>query len=178
MKRGNGQAQDGQESPRTSAGGVELSIRNRQRGWRVATRRLRAITLRLLRDELGVAEAVLGVHLIGAGAMARLNWRWLRHEGSTDIITFDQRDGAGASTLGSVRGECFISIDDAVAQAGRFGTTASEELVRYVVHGVLHLRGYDDRRPEARKVMKREENRLVRRLTRGVPVAGLVEKRG
>jgi probable rRNA maturation factor len=51
-----------------------------------------------------------------------------------------------------------------VKQAREFSTTWQEEVARYIVHGVLHLRGYDDLVPEKRKVMKREENRLVRRL--------------
>jgi probable rRNA maturation factor len=68
----------------------------------------------------------------------------------------------------------FISVPDAVGQAAVYGTTPSLELLRYVVHGVLHLRGYDDLEPGLRRVMKREENRLVRRLSERFPVDGLV----
>ena len=47
-------------------------------------------------------------------------------------------------------------------QAGEFGTAWPEELARYVIHGLLHLHGYDDLEPAKRRVMKREENRLVK----------------
>ena len=57
-------------------------------------------------------------------------------------------------------------MDDAVAQATEFKTTWQSEVVRYVVHGVLHLLGHDDLQPDLRRKMKREENRLVRRLER------------
>jgi probable rRNA maturation factor len=53
-----------------------------------------------------------------------------------------------------------------VQQARRFRTTWQSELVRYVVHGVLHLLGYDDRDSRARRRMKAAEDALVRRLAR------------
>ena len=65
-----------------------------------------------------------------------------------------------------LHGELFVSIDDAVAQARRFGTSWQAELVRYVVHGLLHLQGHDDRAPAVRRKMKRVEDRLVRALAR------------
>ena len=65
-----------------------------------------------------------------------------------------------------VHGEIFICIDEAVTQARRFRTTWPSELVRYLVHGILHLQGYDDLTPAARRKMKREENRLLQQLAR------------
>jgi rRNA maturation RNase YbeY len=69
--------------------------------------------------------------------------------------------GDGSSELA---GEIFISVSDARRQASEFKTRWEEEIVRYIVHGVLHLRGYDDLVSAKRRVMKREENRLVRRM--------------
>ncbi len=149
---------------------LDVVIRNRQRTFRVDGPRLRELGESLLARELEVTEASLGIHLIGSGAMASMNWQWLRHTGSTDILTFDHRTGAGEP----LHGELFISLGDAAEQAALFGTTPDLELARYVIHGVLHLMGYDDRDPAARKVMKREENRLLRRLTAKGGVAGLV----
>ena len=114
--------------------------------------------------ELGLARAELGIHLVGAREMARVNWQYLQHEGSTDVITFDHREPDGPNPELELHGELFICVDDAVAQARGFGTTWQSEVVRYVVHGVLHLRGYDDLKPVLRRRMKRAENRLVRQL--------------
>ncbi len=61
-------------------------------------------------------------------------------------------------------GELFVCVDEAMTQAKRFRCTWQAEIVRYIVHGVLHLLGHDDLKPEPRRRMKREENRLVRRL--------------
>ncbi len=151
---------------------LEVVILNRQRACRVDGMRLRRITEALLAQDLELAEASLGVHLVSAGAMAKLNWRWLQHEGSTDVITFDHRAGPAEP----LHGELFISLDDAVAQARPHGTTPAEELVRYIVHGVLHLLGHDDLSPGPRRRMKREENRLVRRLTRRHDLRGVLTR--
>ena len=132
-----------------------LVLRNRQRDRPLSLRSLRRLTLDLL--QAMDLEAELGFHWVSAAEMARVNWRFLRHEGSTDVITFDY-----GSTPRRLHGECFICVDDAVRQAEEFGTTWSGELVRYLIHGILHLCGFDDLEPSLRRIMKREENRWVR----------------
>jgi probable rRNA maturation factor len=72
-----------------------------------------------------------------------------------------------------VHGEIFISIDDAKSQAREFRTSWQSELARYVIHGVLHLRGFDDLRPADRRKMKREENRLLKEIARLFPLSKL-----
>jgi rRNA maturation RNase YbeY len=68
-----------------------------------------------------------------------------------------------------VHGELFVCLDEAVGQCRRFNTLWQSELVRYIVHGILHLLGYDDRRPAARRLMKREEDRLLTQLAKRFP---------
>ena len=65
-----------------------------------------------------------------------------------------------------LHGEIFVCLDEAMSQARRFRTTWQRELVRYVVHGVLHLLGYDDLNNRARRRMKAAEDTLVRQLAR------------
>ncbi len=99
--------------------------------------------------------------------MARVNWQFLRHEGSTDVITFDHGEQSAVSSQRSAKlhGEAFICVADAVKQAREFKTTWQSEVVRYAVHALLHLLGHDDLRPAKRRLMKREENRLMRELS-------------
>jgi rRNA maturation RNase YbeY len=122
----------------------------------------------LLEDLLGLHSWDLVVHFIPPAAMAKINKRFLDHEGSTDVITFDLREGYAEAEMArhELAGEIYISIADAVKQAREFSTEWPEEVARYVVHGVLHLQGYDDLEPAARTVMKREENRLLKALGR------------
>ena len=56
-------------------------------------------------------------------------------------------------------------MDDAIRQAKKFKTNWQSEIVRYIVHGVLHLLGHDDVNATAKRKMKREENRLLRKLS-------------
>jgi rRNA maturation RNase YbeY len=76
-----------------------------------------------------------------------------------------------------VHGELFVCLDEAVGQCRRFNTLWQSELVRYVVHGLLHLRGYDDRQPAARRQMKREEDRLLTQLAGRFPFRRLGKTR-
>lgn len=74
----------------------------------------------------------------------------------------DRRDACPAF----LHGEIFISVDDAVRQARQFRTSWQAELVRYLIHGLLHLHGHDDLQATARRRMKREEDRLLREVSR------------
>jgi rRNA maturation RNase YbeY len=123
--------------------------------------RLRRLTRRLLQEFLKLERFHLGVCVVGATEMTRLNETFLRHKGSTDVVTFDYAD----KTEPSLRGEIFICIDDVIANARRFGVNPPSELLRCVVHGVLHLLDFDDKQPADRRRMKRKENLLLRKLS-------------
>ncbi|MBI5384148.1 MAG: rRNA maturation RNase YbeY [Verrucomicrobia bacterium] len=153
-----------------------LVVRNRQRTRRVNTKLLRELADWVLEGPLRASEVELCVHLVGEAEISALNWDFLEHAGSTDVITFDQREepqsatGARAEAAPVFHGEIFISVDDAVAQAKRFRTTWQSELARYVIHGLLHLAGHDDLQPTARQRMKRQENRLLKLATAEFPL--------
>ena len=146
---------------------MNLAIANRQRTKKINKRLLKQITSELL-VELKISEVDMGIALVSAKEMAAVNWQFLQHEGATDVITFDHE-----STRTKLHGELFICVDVAVTQAKEFKSSWQSELVRYVVHGVLHLLGYDDLKPALRRKMKREENRLVRLLEKRFSLAQL-----
>lgn len=80
-----------------------------------------------------------------------INLKYLQHDYFTDIITFDYCEGERIS------GDLFISIDSVRENALLYGVAFEEELDRVMVHGVLHLLGYDDHTPEEIKVMREKE---------------------
>ncbi|MEW6305368.1 MAG: rRNA maturation RNase YbeY [Verrucomicrobiota bacterium] len=141
----------------------ELVLRNRQRVRPVNVSFLREVTEVAVGDLLKLSSFEICVHLVGSREMARLNEQFLQHEGDTDVITFDYNEPRQSSRIA---GEIFVCVDVALRQAKEFHTTWQAEIVRYVVHGVLHLLGHDDLEPAARRRMKREENALLRRLQR------------
>jgi probable rRNA maturation factor len=146
-----------------------LRVFNRQKTRGVDTVFLRTITQSLL-DEL-TENHELAIHLIDSTRMAQLNEQYLQHAGSTDVITFDYCEGKNCEALW---GEIFICIDDAVQQARQFRTTWQSETARYVVHGILHLLGFDDLKPKAKRIMKRRENKLLKELAARLPLGKLL----
>ena len=161
----------------------ELMVRNVQRAVRLDIPFLRRIAEHFLEAGFGLKNYSLGVQFVGQRRMAEVNWQFLRHEGPTDVITFDYRESkcgsrpwgdsrlarrSAGSEIGTIglHGDMFICPAVAKTQAQQFRTSMYEELVRYLVHGILHLRGYDDRTAAACSVMKREEGRWLQRLRR------------
>ena len=81
-----------------------------------------------------------------------VNMKYLQHDYFTDIITFDYCEGSRIS------GDLFISIDSVRENAIHYGVDFETELDRVMVHGVLHLIGYDDHSDEDIKVMRSKED--------------------
>jgi probable rRNA maturation factor len=168
-----------------------IIIANRQRTKKINARLLKQITGMLL-AELKVENAELEINLVAAREMALINETFLKHEGSTDVITFDYAEKvARASRLRKkslkrqirkraasaiLSGELFICVDEAVLQARKFKTSWQPEIVRYIVHGVLHLLGHGDLKPGLRRKMKLEENRLLRGLSQKFSLAQIARR--
>lgn len=83
------------------------------------------------------------------------NIKFLGHDYFTDIITFDYSYGD------RVAGDLVISLDTVRSNALLVGATYEKELLRVVIHGVLHLCGIDDKGPGQREIMEHEENRAL-----------------
>ncbi len=81
-----------------------------------------------------------------------INQKYLQHDYFTDIITFDYCEGDKLS------GDLFISIDSVKENAMEYGSEFSDELNRVIVHGILHLIGYDDHTEEDIAMMRKKEN--------------------
>lgn len=81
-----------------------------------------------------------------------VNLKYLQHDYFTDIITFDYCEGNVLS------GDLFISVDSVRENASFYGTEFSDELNRVIVHGLLHLIGYDDHTEDEQRVMREKEN--------------------
>jgi rRNA maturation RNase YbeY len=92
-----------------------------------------------------------------------MNRRFLGHAYATDVISFPLGEGD------AIEGELYVNLDRARVQARQYGVTRTHELVRLVVHGTLHLTGYDDRLPKDRMRMRQREDFYLARL---FPAAG------
>jgi len=159
-----------------------LHLENRHGRLRANLPLLRRIVRAVLAQMPGLSAYELGVRLVDAAEITAANLRFLGRAGPTDVIAFDYlapRPGfrsAENAVSAHLRGDLLIGLDAAQANAKRFRTSCAAELARYIVHGLLHLRGYDDD-AASRRAMKRAENRLVRRLARRFPLRELVLER-
>lgn len=101
----------------------------------------------------------LEINFISGNKIEEINSQYLKHYNTTDIITFNYSDSAS-----NLDGELFISVDDARINANKFKVTFLEEITRLVIHGILHLLGYDDQQRNDKIKMKRIENKLLNTL--------------
>lgn len=88
----------------------------------------------------------------------KMNIDFIGHDYFTDIITFDYSDRKGTRV---VSGDIFIDVETVADNARIYGATAREEMLRVVVHGVLHLCGQKDKSPRAEKQMHRKEDKYL-----------------
>ncbi len=87
----------------------------------------------------------------------QLNRKFMGKNQSTDVLSFDMSDSSADATIG----EIYVNLDRTRKQALEFGIMFWNELVRLVIHGILHLYGYDDQDPVSRKRMIQRQEELV-----------------
>lgn len=88
-----------------------------------------------------------------------VNREFLGHDYYTDIITFDY------STSSTLNGDIFISLDTVRSNAEQLNIPFDQELLRILIHGILHLTGQGDKTPETKAQMTEKENRALARLS-------------
>jgi probable rRNA maturation factor len=101
----------------------------------------------------------LFINFIDKEQITQLNRTYLNHDYSTDILTFNY-----SGDQKNLDGEIFISLDDAEENSKYFGVPLSLELKRLIIHGILHLLGYDDKAEKKKKIMDEKENYFVNKL--------------
>ena len=109
---------------------------------------------------MGVEGAECGLLLVGDRTMARLNKRYRGIASSTDVLSFPMREGLFASLSPGQLGDVVISAETAHRQARAAGRSLREELATLLIHGILHLLGYDHQTPSESRKMKKLEGQL------------------
>ena len=146
-----------------SLAGRPLGVRNRHPRLRVdrssVARAVGALDAHASRFRGGCPPGELSVALLTDPALALLHGRFLGDPSATDVITF------GGDAASGTAGEICVSVDAAARQALARRTGLSGELTLYLVHGWLHLAGYDDLTAAGRRAMRRAEARAMRILS-------------
>jgi probable rRNA maturation factor len=132
----------------------EIDVQIRRPRPFVDARALREAAERTLRAYGAADEACIDVAVVDDPTIHQLNRERLDHDWPTDVISFLYADEP-------IAGELIVSADTAERVAAEYGWDPAAELALYVVHGTLHLLGYDDRTDEERAEMQSEENRIL-----------------
>lgn len=142
---------------------IRVEIANRQKSLPVDRARLRAAVKAVLRGE-GFATASISLAVVDDPTIHQLNRQYLQHDYATDVLSF-----AFECSGDSVDGEVIVSADTAIRQAGQWGESPEAELLLYVVHGTLHLVGYDDHAESDRERMRERERHYLELLAAAPP---------
>lgn len=132
-----------------------IEVSNQQTKHRLQVRKLKEIVRTILQNE-DVASAEISIAIVDDPTMHALNRQYLNHDYPTDVLSFVLH-----SDEERLEGEIIVSADTAASACAEYGWSAFEELSLYVIHGTLHLVGYDDHRPRDRKEMRAKETEYL-----------------
>jgi probable rRNA maturation factor len=118
--------------------------------------------LRKLFEDLGFHEGELSVLFTNDKRIAELNRQYLKRRGPTNVLAFSMLSGPPPLLPSGMLGDVVISLDTAVSESRELGEPLQRTVDRLLIHGVLHLLGYDhEGSPKQALRMRKEENRLM-----------------
>lgn len=132
---------------------LQIRVCNRQSALPIDRRRIVA-AVRSVLDEADIRVARISVAVVDDAESESLNRRFLEHEGPADVLSFPLSEPGGP-----LEGEIVVSAETAIAAAPKYRMSADAELLLYVIHGTLHLVGFDDLSRADRAAMRAAERR-------------------
>lgn len=134
---------------------IRIDVTDDQTTLEVDDERLR-LAVQLILADAGVTSGMVSVAVVDDAAIHRLNNEFLDHDYPTDVLSFLlERNGA------MIEGEVIVSGDTAQRTAAVYNWSPHDELLLYVIHGTLHLVGFDDLQPDLLAEMRRQESRYL-----------------
>ena len=118
------------------------------------------LSARTVLEGEGITEAKISLALVTDDKIAEINKRFLDHDGPTDVITFPLSNPKAKK----LEGELVLGANVAQREAADRGHDVHTELCLYVIHGVLHLCGYDDRNAKDKAAMRKKEREYLKKL--------------
>lgn len=122
-------------------------------------RKLKTNLVKVISGE-GKITGDLNVILTNDRELIRINRTFLNHDYFTDVISFDYSEGD------TVNGEIYISIDTVKVNAYNYNVSFRDELIRVMIHGILHLTGQNDKTAKERRAMKVKEDHYLRLISK------------
>ncbi|MDD3374805.1 MAG: rRNA maturation RNase YbeY [Candidatus Omnitrophica bacterium] len=138
---------------------IQLTVKNLQKKIPINLNLIKQKIVSILCSE-NVLDADLSVVFLTDQRIRTLNKKYLNHDYATDVLSFDLLSHQKISKNKYLEGEIFVSAETAYRNAKIYGSTASQELMLYVVHGILHLLGYNDKTVLDIKKMRAKEQQI------------------
>ena len=144
---------------------MRIQIENRQRKQKILKRPLRRIARKIL-SVSGYPEAELSILILDNAGIRKINRDYLQRDRPTNVISFAMQEGEGSGLQPLLLGDVVISAERAAADAAEAGLPFEHELVFLLLHGILHLLGYDHERGTEQQALEMEncERELFRLL--------------
>jgi len=142
---------------------MEITFKNLQKKISPNPPRILKMTKRALRHE-GVNWAELSVVFVSSQKIKAFNRNYLGRNHVTDVLAFNAAEPLKQTKKErrtTVTGDIIISTDTAIKNARVYGNSVAHELALYIVHGLLHLLGYDDHSARKTKIMRNKERELM-----------------
>ncbi len=144
---------------------MKIFIKNRQRHLPLNKTKITKAARQILSilEESGDAGTELSILFVGDGKMLQLNSFYRGIKKSTDVLSFEAGIPVKLNGADNALGDVVINIPRAESQAGEYGTGLYDEIYRLLIHGILHLSGYDHEASAymARKMKKKEEEIFI-----------------
>ena len=138
------------------------------------------VVKRILKHE-GVVNADLSIVFVTDRKIKTLNKQFLRRAYATDVLAFDlseenlsrlRKTKRGGGKIKKIKGDIVISVTAALKNSKIYRTLIHDEILLYIIHGILHLLGYDDHSPQDIKRIRKKERSIMNYLKEAVTGLG------
>ncbi len=138
---------------------MAILISNRQDKHHISLEKIEK-TAQTLSDLLGQSDSELSIVLTDDADIAQINQEYLQHEGPTNVISFPMQEGEFSGINPQMLGDVVISLDTALKEAQDAGISLEERFNDLLIHGIMHLLGYDHENEEDEAEMEAKSREL------------------
>lgn len=154
---------------------MKISVSNLNKRYRLNEAFIKRVVNRVIRYIKKTEELELELIFLGDRSIRAINRKYLRKDRPTDVLSFRiERNEFGEDRF---LGEIFISLDRASVNSADLKTDFAEEIVLYIIHGILHIFGYTDYRRNDRVRMWKRQNEILRYLRRKEDLSRVLTRR-
>ncbi|MDO4585871.1 MAG: rRNA maturation RNase YbeY [Planctomycetia bacterium] len=136
---------------------LQISIYNEQKFLSIDESKIKSVLLKMLQDA-EILQGSLEVAIVDDPTIHKLNVEFLGHDYATDVLSFEMDADSQKKFL---EGNVIVSAETALNRASEFDQTPEMELLLYIIHGTLHLLGYDDHSEEDAPLMRQKETEYL-----------------